>query len=117
MEVAGSAAVPSTARSADELSRVLLDATAASPVRGRGVRGAVPARIDRADLDAPGVRIRTCTATPFRLRAGGVRIGASVGTALGHPREAPCELVARADRHMCGAQAHMRRRRRPRESA
>ncbi len=47
---------------------------------------------------------------PFAGPAGALRIGVSIGTAVGRPGETPDELVARADRAMYGAKTQRRRR-------
>lgn len=47
---------------------------------------------------------------PFPTPSGPVRLGLSVGTAVGRPGESADELISRADRAMYGVKTHRRRR-------
>lgn len=67
-----------------------------------------------ADLAELAQRVAARLALPFAGPAGMLRLGVSIGTAVGRPGESADDLVARADRAMYGAKTH-RRRRSPRD--
>jgi GGDEF domain-containing protein len=55
-------------------------------------------------------RVRARVTAPVPTVAGALRVGVSVGGAVGRPGDAPDEVVARADRAMYGAKTRQRRR-------
>ncbi|HJX45364.1 MAG TPA: diguanylate cyclase [Geodermatophilus sp.] len=62
------------------------------------------------DVRALAVRVAEWLASPVPTAAGPVRVGMSVGVAVGHPGDRPDDVVARADRAMYGAKTRQRRR-------
>ncbi|RBY93679.1 sensor domain-containing diguanylate cyclase [Blastococcus sp. TF02-8] len=70
---------------------------------------------DEQELRELSTRVSMRLGAPFTGPDGALRIGVSVGAAIGHAGESADDVIARADRAMYGAKSHQRRRR-PRPS-
>ncbi|MCA0146970.1 sensor domain-containing diguanylate cyclase [Blastococcus sp. LR1] len=70
---------------------------------------------DEQELRALSTRVGVRLAAPFPGPDGALRIGVSVGAAIGKAGESGDDVIARADRAMYGAKSHQRRRK-PRSS-
>ncbi|TFV48897.1 diguanylate cyclase [Blastococcus sp. TF02A_35] len=66
---------------------------------------------DEQELRALSARVAVRLSAPFPGPEGSLRVGVSVGAAIGRPGEPADDVVARADRAMYGAKSHQRRRR------
>ena len=67
-------------------------------------------RRDEEELHALAQRVTECVGAPYPGPAGPLRVGVSVGIAVGLPGEPVDDVIARADRAMYGAKSHQRRR-------
>ncbi|WP_233491275.1 sensor domain-containing diguanylate cyclase [Blastococcus sp. TBT05-19] len=65
---------------------------------------------DEEGLRALATRVAVRLGAPFQGPEGALRVGVSVGAAIGRPGEPADEVIARADRAMYGAKSHQRRR-------
>ncbi len=69
------------------------------------------------ELRALAERVTECVRAPFPGPEGPLRVGVSVGVAVGRPGESADELISRADRAMYGVKTHRHRRaQRPRRA-
>ncbi|MGY1697101.1 MULTISPECIES: GGDEF domain-containing protein [unclassified Geodermatophilus] len=67
-------------------------------------------RCDETDVGELAALVSEQVASPVPTVAGPLRVGMSVGGAVGRPGDAPDDVVARADRAMYGAKTRRRRR-------
>ena len=65
---------------------------------------------DEFDVGALSARIAEEVSPPVPTPAGPLRVGMSIGSAVGRPGDTPDDVVARADRAMYGAKTRQRRR-------
>ena len=66
--------------------------------------------VSAAELEALAAEVAERMTAPFSTPAGTVRLGVSVGAAVGRDGESVDQLIARADRAMYGVKTHRRRR-------